>query len=261
MAMFELAQQTLGHLAPFAVLEKQPKIGEPTTDRSRQLIQQTWGLLEGGVQGNPRAESALEVFRDEPDDERNRERLATYLAEYLKQHHEVVEKLRSLVEQLQEQAHQNKVAQTTQNINNLAPNQGAQGTFSGPVTFNQGSGTTFNQQGQNVGGDLIQAGRDVTQVGGDYVRGDKVGGDKISGDISVSGVSGTGIAIGHKAQAQVQQRGDADAPVRLHRYIRQSTPARKTKMSGRVRSQPSSGILRQKHSRAMPRMRRSYRAG
>lgn len=117
------------------------------------------------------------------------------------------------------------ISHNSQNINNNAPNQGAQGTFGGPVSFNHG-GTTFNQQGQNVG-TQHNAGRDMNiqnqQAGGNitgspqisgsgnsYVGGDSVSGDKISGDISVGGgVGGTGIAIGHKPQAQVQQGNSA----------------------------------------------------
>jgi hypothetical protein len=110
---------------------------------------------------------------------------------------------------------------------NQAPNQGAQGAFQGPMTFNQPR-TTFNEQGQQVQGnqynaarDLIQAGRDVTQVGGDYV-----GGDKISGDINVRDVSGSGIAIGHKAQPQSQQGGDAEAFARAFAQVYQAINTR-----------------------------------
>ncbi len=70
------------------------------------------------------------------------------------------------------------------------------------------------------GRDTIQAGGNITQIGGDFV-----GGDKITGDISVGDVSGTGIAIGHKAQAQVYQgSGDyatfAQAFARIYAAIR-----------------------------------------
>ncbi len=57
------------------------------------------------------------------------------------------------------------ITQTNQNIHNNAPNQGAQGTFTGPVTVNQGGGTTFNQQGQQVGGNQYNAGGDMN-IGG-----------------------------------------------------------------------------------------------
>lgn len=136
------------------------------------------------------------------------------------------------------------MTQHQQDIHNHAPNQGAQGSFHSPVTFNQQQ-TTFNQQGQKVQGDqynaardIVQAQGDVTKVKGDYVRGDKfsgdkfsgdkidarqsqgfinrptgpvtqqfgdtVSGDKISGEVTTGKVSGAGIAIGHKAQAQAQ---------------------------------------------------------
>jgi hypothetical protein len=108
------------------------------------------------------------------------------------------------------------VSQSNQTINNQAPNQGAQGTFEGPVTFNQQRGDEIT-----AGRDVIQAGRDMTQVSGDYVRG-----DKISGDINVKGVSGSGIAIGHKGQSQVQQGGDADAFARAFAQVYQAITAR-----------------------------------
>ncbi len=107
------------------------------------------------------------------------------------------------------------MTQSNQTINNQSPNQGAQGNFHGPVTFNRDE-TTFNQQGQQVQGDQYNAARDIIRakgnvnrvegdyVGGDKVGGDKVAGDKISGDINVRGVSGSGIAIGHKGRNSVR---------------------------------------------------------
>jgi hypothetical protein len=175
------------------------------------------------------------------------------------------------------------MSQTQQNIHNNAPNQGAQGTFEGPVTFNQQRQSTFNQQGQQVQGNQYNANRDLIQTGGDYVGGDKVGGDKvggdkvggdkvggdkidaqgsqglinrpsgpvsqqfgdrvggdkISGDINVRDVSGSGIAIGHQAQAQSQQGGDAIAqafaPIYQQITVRQDLDAIKTVLSDHVR--------------------------
>ncbi len=110
------------------------------------------------------------------------------------------------------------MTQHQQNIHNNAPNQGAQGSFQGPVTFNR-----QNVQGNqyNTNRDMIQAGGDVTQVGGDYV-----GGDKVTGDVNVSGVSGSGISIGHKGQAQSQQGGDAEAFARAFTQIYATINAR-----------------------------------
>jgi hypothetical protein len=165
------------------------------------------------------------------------------------------------------------MSQTQQNIHNNAPNQGAQGTFEGPVTFNQQRQSTFNQQGQQVQGNQYNANRDLIQTGGDYVGGDKVGGDKvggdkidaqgsqglinrpsgpvsqqfgdrvggdkISGDINVRDVSGSGIAIGHQAQAQSQQGGDAIAqafaPIYQQITARQDPDAIKAVLSDHVR--------------------------
>jgi hypothetical protein len=90
-----------------------------------------------------------------------------------------------------------------------------------------------------VQGNQYNANRDLIQTGGDYVGGDKidaqgaqgfvnrptgpvsqqfgdtVGGNKSSGDINVRDVSGSGIAIGHGAQAQSQQGEDAETVARI----------------------------------------------
>jgi hypothetical protein len=92
---------------------------------------------------------------------------------------------------------------------------GVVGDANAPIT------TGDNNTVITSGRDTIQAGRDVTQVGGDYV-----GGDKISGDINVRGVSGSGINIGHKGQAQSQQGGDADAFARAFAQVYQAINTR-----------------------------------
>ncbi len=99
--------------------------------------------------------------------------------------------------------------QNPQNINNTASNQGAQGVFNAPTTINHG-GTTFNQHGQNVG-TQHNAGRDLNiqsqRASGNISNSPQMSG---SGNSYVGGgVSGTGIAIGVKAQAQVQQGSSA----------------------------------------------------
>ncbi|MFV9507426.1 MAG: caspase family protein [Oscillochloridaceae bacterium umkhey_bin13] len=67
------------------------------------------------------------------------------------------------------------------------------------------------------GRDTIQAGGNVTQVGGNYVGGD---------EINVGDVSGTGIAIGRNAQAHVQQGGDQEAFARAFAQIYAAIKAR-----------------------------------
>jgi hypothetical protein len=75
-------------------------------------------------------------------------------------------------------------------------------------------GDTSNAQGAQGAQDFINR-----PTGPVYQHfGDKVDGDKITGDTHVSGVSGSGIAIGHKAQSQVQgtvniSGGTVQAPV------------------------------------------------
>jgi hypothetical protein len=157
METLELARQALTALAPFVAQGALAKIGEDTTDRVTQLVGRAWGFLQQGAQGNPKAENALEVYQEEPDDERNMERLAKLLAEHLQQHHQAVNELRDIVTQLQQQApssgvhgtatvqgnntginigaNTGTVSQNNQTINNQASNKGAQGTFHGPVNL------------------------------------------------------------------------------------------------------------------------------
>jgi hypothetical protein len=92
---------------------------------------------------------------------------------------------------------------------------GVVGDANAPIT------TGDNNTVITSGRDTIQAGRDVTQVGGDYV-----GGDKISGDINVRDVQGRGIAIGHGAQAQISQGGDAEAFARAFAQVYQAINTR-----------------------------------
>lgn len=113
------------------------------------------------------------------------------------------------------------MTQTRQDIHNEAPNQGAQGMFHGPVTFQQ-QHSTSNQQGQRVQGDQYNAAHDLIQSG------DNVRGDTISSDITTRNVAGSGIAIGHKteAQGQVQPGGDPDALARAFAQIYRAITAR-----------------------------------
>jgi hypothetical protein len=248
MESLELARQTLTTLTPLVAQGALAKIGDNPSDQMTRLVGRAWGMLRSSVQGNPNAEYILSIYQQEPDDARNRERLAQHLADYLAQHQQAGAELQAVITQLQQprqagsqvgftnsgtntgqQAGINYggMTQHQQNIHNAASNQGAQGTFQGPVTFNQPQ-STFNQQGQNVQGnqynanrDLIQAGGNVTQTGGDYV-----GGDKISGDITTGNIAGSGIAVGHKAQAQVQQGGDAEAFARAFAQVYDAINAR-----------------------------------
>ncbi len=182
METLELARQALLVLAPFVAQGALAKIGENATDQVTRLATRAWGLLQSGIQGNARAENTLEIYQDEPDDERNIERLAKHLAAYLQQHHQVVDELQTIVAQLQQQSQQpgiqvtitnsgtnegqqvgvnyGTMTQNRQDIHNNAPNQGAQGTFQEPVHFTQGSvdmpKANFSQaRGVNISGVTI----------------------------------------------------------------------------------------------------------
>lgn len=83
--------------------------------------------------------------------------------------------------------------------------------------------------GGNVGGSIITGDKNtLTQVGGDFVKGDKVGGDKVGGDkISVGDIIGsTGVAIGRKAQAHVEQGISGADLAALFQAIYQKVEAR-----------------------------------
>lgn len=194
MEPLELAQQALLTLAPFVAQGALAKIGEDTTDRVTQLVARAWKTFRAGAQGNARAENALEVYQEEPDDKRNMERLAKHLADYLKQHHQAVDELRGIVEQLQQQApsagtqvnftnsgtntgqqigvNYGTATQNNQTINNNAPNQGAQGTFHGPVNFTQGTVDANNAnfsgaRGINISGVTVNPKHGKTPPDGD----------------------------------------------------------------------------------------------
>jgi hypothetical protein len=118
-------------------------------------------------------------------------------------------------------------SQNPQNINNTASNQGAQGVFNAPTAINHG-GTTFNQQGQNVG-TQHNAGRDLNiqnqRAGGNISNSPQISG---SGNSYVGGgVHGTGIAIGHKAQAQVQQASSANDLAQAFAHVYAAIDARR----------------------------------
>ncbi len=125
------------------------------------------------------------------------------------------------------------INQNRLNIHNEAANQGAQGEFHGPVTFNQ---PHTNVEGDYVGGDKVAGDKINVEGSQGFVNrpsgsvsqhfGDTVSGDKNSGDISVGNVSGSGIAIGQGAQASVRQGGDTAAFARAFAEIYAAINAR-----------------------------------
>lgn len=136
METLALARQTLDTLAPYLPQLGQAQLNADPNDRTMQLVHRGWQLLNQATRGNPKAESFLEVYQTEPDDQRNRERLAQQLLAYLQQQQQAMDELRTLVAQLQAQQ-PNTQSTTSQTINNYASNQGAQGVFHGPVNFNR----------------------------------------------------------------------------------------------------------------------------
>jgi hypothetical protein len=137
------------------------------------------------------------------------------------------------------------MAQNRQDIRNDAPNQGAQGQFHGPVTFDQ-SRSTFDQRNQRVQGEQYNAGRDLNYTSGDTIHapgsqgfihrpegpisqnfGDTISGNTVGGDIHTGDVSGQGVAVGHGARATWhQQSGGGNEPASLFAPIYAQIEAR-----------------------------------
>jgi tetratricopeptide (TPR) repeat protein len=136
----DLSRQALFLLAPFVSQGALATPGEDMSDPVIQLIGQAWGLLRSATNGTPKAENALEVFQDEPDDQHNRQRLAQHLTSYLRQHPQAVDELGELIGRLQTQPQQAGIqgAFTNNGQNSgqqVALNQGAMFQNYGPVTF------------------------------------------------------------------------------------------------------------------------------
>jgi hypothetical protein len=247
MEALELTRHALLILSPYVAQGALSKIGENTTDQVTQVVGRAWRLLQGGAQANPKAASALEVYQEEPDDERNRERLAKYLAASLEQQHQMMSELHAVIGQLQQtrqagiqatvtttgtnfgqQAGINygTMSQNQQSIRNNAPNQGAQGVFEGPITFNQ-QRTAFNQQGQTLRSNQYNANRDIIQTNGDmmHVSGDYVDGDKMSGDI-INAQQSQGF-VNQPTGPVTQQFGDADTLARAFAQVYETIKARR----------------------------------
>jgi hypothetical protein len=168
METLELTRQALHLLAPFVAADAPAQTDATSPDRTTHPVARAWELIGSGVQDNPPAEQALAIYRDEPDDQRNRERLARHLADHLHRQPQARDELRTIVAQLQQAqpavqqggSNPETATQTNQTINNNAPNQGAQGEFHGPVNITHGSvdardADFSGAQGVNISGVTI----------------------------------------------------------------------------------------------------------
>lgn len=81
MEILELTRQALHLLAPFVAADAPAQTDATSPDRTTHPVARAWELIGSGVQDNPPAEQALAIYRDEPDDQRNRERLARLFPE------------------------------------------------------------------------------------------------------------------------------------------------------------------------------------
>jgi hypothetical protein len=151
--------------------------GTTSADQAGDPVQRALALLSRQFQGNRRAEAALTVFEDEPGDPQSQARLLRQIVACFGEQPDAIAELTNLVRQLQ-----------------AAP---------GGTPSQQRSITVRDQAqvGTAIAGDV-----QGSLIIGATSFGDQVGGDKISGDITTGDVSSTGGAIGHKGQAQVDQR-------------------------------------------------------
>lgn len=168
MEILDFTRHALRILAPFVAADAPTQPDAHTPDGVTHLAARTWELLGSSVQDNPPAEHALAIYRNEPDDQRNRERLARHLADHLHRQQQALDELRTVVAQLQQvqpndpsiDSNPGTATQTNQTINNDAPNQGAQGEFHGPVNVTHGSvdardADFSGAQGVNISGVTI----------------------------------------------------------------------------------------------------------
>jgi hypothetical protein len=177
MELTELTRHLIITLAPLIASGALAKVGEDTTDATKNLVQRTWALLQQHVQGNRKAEAALTLYEDDPYDPSLQQRVQQYLIACLQKQHDALDELTELLEQLQ-------TAQA-----------GSPSIHTREITTHDQS-----QVGTVVQGD-VQGNLTI----GDTTFGDTVQGDKISGDITIRNVSGSGITIGHGSQNQTRQ--------------------------------------------------------
>jgi hypothetical protein len=189
----DIARQTLLALAPFAGNDTLTASGAGSDDPATQLAQKAWGLLTALAQHSPHLTVALEIFQKEPDDQRNRERLAQQVADYLQQQQQAMDELRTIAGRLQ----QHTQAQPQGNISNAGENTGQQvstntGQMAQQVDKRQSSGVTIGS------GSRLENVKIGDVAGGDIHKTDITMGDQIrTGDIS-----GSGIAIGRVERAE-----------------------------------------------------------
>jgi len=174
-------QQLIAALAPRLAHAAGTTSDAAAEDQAGDPVQRALELLNRQFQGNRRAVAALTVFEDEPGDPQSQARLLRQIVACFGEQPAVVAELTELVRQLQ-----------------AAP---------GGTPAQQRSITVRDQAqvGTAIAGDV-----QGSLIIGATSFGDRVGGDKISGDITTGDVSGTGGAIGHKGQSQIDRR-DQDA--------------------------------------------------
>lgn len=191
----DVIRAALETIRPF--VQQQALAATETGDRAAALTQRIWNVLGAAAPADPHLVYPLTVFRSEPDDQRNLERLAAALAVHLAGQADVLAELYGLTAQLQWLAQQ---AGVTITLTNAGTNSGQQ------VGANSGAVIQQNDQSGPRGGVNFGSGGQFGDIsigdvaGRDIIRTDITQGDRIStGD-----VSGTGIAIGRNARSTVR---------------------------------------------------------
>jgi hypothetical protein len=97
----ELAQYVVDYSVPHITEGALAKVGENATDTTTGLVGQIWGLLTRQFQGNRKAEAALTIFEDEPDDPKSQKRLAQHVVDCFTGQAASIAELAELVRQIQ----------------------------------------------------------------------------------------------------------------------------------------------------------------
>jgi hypothetical protein len=145
-SLTDLARQCVMLLSPIIAQGALSKVGEDTTDRVTALAKRAWNVLETRFQGDKKAESALMIYGDEPDDEKSQQRVAQHIAAHFTDDAARTE-LREIVAALQAAQPAAPTTQHTQNVTGSTVGIMLQdGDIHGNITL-----------GPTIGGDQINA--------------------------------------------------------------------------------------------------------
>jgi hypothetical protein len=184
----DVTRAALETISPF--VQQEVLNGTDARDQAVEATRRIWSMLSTAAANDQRAMHALTIFREEPDDRRNTERLTGMLAVLLAAYPELLAKLSVLTTELQQLAQQKGI---TFNLVNSGTNSGQQAGYnSGNITqHNSGprGGVHFGNGGQF--GDLTFG--DI--AGRDIIRTEITQGDRISDQHTGNFVGGSQVHV------------------------------------------------------------------